>query len=122
MMSSGTVARSARQILARAVDAGVGDLLEEDVRLAVDDAVALLDGGAPDGLREMALAGAGRSEEERVLVLGDEARGRELVDEARFIFLLKSKSKLSRVRSASRKAACLRRRSKSRSVAARARR
>ena len=32
-------------------------------------------------LREVALAGAGRSEEERVLVLADEARGGELEDE-----------------------------------------
>ena len=34
-----------------------------------------------DRLREVALAGAGRAEEERVLVLRDEARGGELEDE-----------------------------------------
>ena len=74
MMSSGTVASSARYVLARAVERGVGELLDERVRLAVDDAVALLDGGAADGLGEVALAGAGRAEEERVLALADEAR------------------------------------------------
>ena len=48
-------------------------LLEQRVRLAVEDAVALLDRGAADGLGEVALAGAGRAEEERVFALRDEA-------------------------------------------------
>ena len=74
MMSSGTVVSSATTVLARAVERGVGDLLEERVRLAVEDAVALLDGGAADRLGEVALAGAGRAEEEHVLALRDEAR------------------------------------------------
>ena len=81
MMSSGTVAEIGEEVLARAVERGVGDLLEERVGLAVDDAVALLDRGAADGLGEVALAGAGRAEEERVLALRDEARGGELVDQ-----------------------------------------
>ena len=70
-------------VLAGAVERGVGDLLEQGVGLAIEDAMALLDGGASDGLREMALAGAGRAEEERVFALGDEAAGGELVDRAR---------------------------------------
>ena len=61
-------------LLAGAVERGVGDLLEQRVRLAVEDAVALLDRGAADGLGEMALAGAGWAEKERVLALRDEAR------------------------------------------------
>ena len=44
--------------------------------------MALLDDGHPEGLGEMALAGAGRAEEEAVLVLGDEAAGGEFEDEA----------------------------------------
>ena len=44
--------------------------------------MALLDDGEADRLGEVALAGAGRPEEERVLVLGDEAAGGELEDEA----------------------------------------
>jgi hypothetical protein len=51
------------------------------MRLEVDDAAALLDRGLADRLGEMALAGAGRSEEERVFMLGDEARGGEVEDE-----------------------------------------
>jgi hypothetical protein len=51
------------------------------VGFAVKDAMALLDDGHPDGLGQMALAGAGRAEEEPVLVLGDEAAGRQLEDE-----------------------------------------
>ena len=70
-------------VLAGAVERGVGELLEQHVRLAVEHAMALLDGGAADGLGEVALAGAGRAEEERVLALLDEAAGGELVDRAR---------------------------------------
>ena len=44
--------------------------------------MALLDGGVADGLGEVALAGAGRAEEERVLVVRDEVAGGELEDEA----------------------------------------
>ena len=66
---------------AGAVDAGLGEFIEEAVRLAVEDAVALLDGGVADRLGEMALAGAGRAEEERVFALRDEAAGGELEDE-----------------------------------------
>ena len=49
--------------------------------LAVEDAVALLDRGQSDRLREMTLAGAGRAEKEHVFASFDEARGRELEDE-----------------------------------------
>ena len=42
------------------VERGVGEFLEQRVGLAIDDAVALLDGRATDGLCEVALAGAGR--------------------------------------------------------------
>ena len=38
--------------------------------LAIDDAVALLDHGEAERLRQVALVGARRAEEERVLVLG----------------------------------------------------
>ena len=83
MMSSGTVARSREVVLAGAVErARRRAPRASDVGLAVEDAVALLDARAADGLGEMALAGAGRAEEERVLVLGDEAAGGELEDEA----------------------------------------
>ena len=68
-------------LLALAVEDGVGDFLEEHVRLAVEDAVALADGGAADGLGEVALAGAGRAEKQGVLVLRDKAAGGQLEDD-----------------------------------------
>lgn len=63
---------------ARAVDRCFGELLEQDVRLAV----ALLDRSVSDRLRDVTLARPGRSEEECVFVLRDEASGRELEDDA----------------------------------------
>ena len=69
-------------VLAVALHGGVDDVLEQDVRLAVDDPVPLLDGGPTDGLREVALAGARRPEEESVLAPVDEAASREVVDQA----------------------------------------
>src|SRR5438552_3424240 len=68
-------------VAARAVDAGLGELIEERVGLEVEDPTALLDGGLADCLCEMTLAGARRPEEERIFVLRDEARGGELEDE-----------------------------------------
>ena len=59
----------------------LGELLEEGVGFAVDDAVALLDRGAADGLSQVALPRAGRADEQSVLALGDEAGGGELEDE-----------------------------------------
>ena len=59
----------------------LGKLLEEGVGLAVDDAVALVDRGAADGLGEMTLACAGRADQQSVLALGDESSGGELEDE-----------------------------------------
>ena len=60
-------------VLARAGERGLGEFFEQRVRLAIDDAIALQDRGAADRLGQVALAGAGRPEEEDVLALGDEA-------------------------------------------------
>ena len=68
-------------VLAGVGERGLCELFKESVRFAVDDAVALLDGGPADGLGEVALTGSGRTEQEGVLALGDEACGGELVDE-----------------------------------------
>src|SRR5678816_581525 len=65
-MRSGTVARS-KSRSSGAVDRGFGELFEQHVSFAIDHAIALLDGGATDGLGEMTLAGPRRAEEERVL-------------------------------------------------------
>ena len=59
----------------------LGEFFEEGVGFAVDDAVALLDRGAADGLGNVALARTGRADQEGVFALGDETRGGELEDE-----------------------------------------
>ena len=80
MMSSG--GREVRERgLAGASQLGVGEVVDERVRFAVDDAMALLDDGQADGLREMTFPRAGRPEEQPVLVLSDEASRGELEDE-----------------------------------------
>ena len=56
-------------------------LLEERVRFAIEDAVALLDHRAADGLRQVALPRPWWPEKERVLALRDEAAGGQLVDQ-----------------------------------------
>src|SRR5262249_9421466 len=67
--------------LAGAAELGVGQVIEQHVGLAVEDAMALLDDGDADGLRQVTLPGPGPAEEEPVLPLRDEAAGGELEDE-----------------------------------------
>jgi hypothetical protein len=74
-------------VLACAGQGRIGQFFEQGVCLAVDHAVALLNGGAPDRLCQTAFAGARRAEKERIFPLRDEARGRELADE-RVVHLL----------------------------------
>ena len=62
--------------LASADETRLGDLLQQGVRLSVDHEIALLDSGALDGLREVALASARHDEKESVLALLDEVDGR----------------------------------------------
>src|SRR5207247_11424812 len=79
--------------LPRAIERRVSELLQQRVRLAIDDAIALQDRGTADGLREVTLARPRRSEEEHVLALGDEARRGELVDERAIHLLVEIKVK-----------------------------
>src|SRR2546430_4216037 len=65
--------------LPRAIEGGVGEFFEERVRLTVDNAIALLDHGAADGLGQMTLPRPWWAEQERVFPLRDEAAGRQLV-------------------------------------------
>ena len=50
-------------ILARAIERGVGEFLQEDVRLTIEDAVPLQDGRTAERLREMTLARTRRAEQ-----------------------------------------------------------
>ena len=77
--------------------------------------MALKNRGLPNGLGQMAFARATRPEKERVFAAVDEGSGGQITTRLRLSLALKAKSKLSRVLSGSRKAASLRRRSKSRS-------
>ena len=81
MMSRGTVVSSAKKSLRVPSSVASASSSSSDVRLAIEDAVALQDGGAADRLREMTLAGARWPEKEDVLALQDEAGGGQVVDE-----------------------------------------
>src|SRR5204862_1412818 len=81
-------------VLSRAGERGVGEFFEERVSLAVDDAIALLDRGASDGLGEMTLARTGWPQKERILPLRDEARRGELVDEGAIHLLVEIEIKI----------------------------
>jgi hypothetical protein len=48
-------------VFAGAGELRIGELVEQDVGLPVEDAMALLDHGEADRLGQVALAGAGRS-------------------------------------------------------------
>ena len=79
-------------VFAQPFEGGLGQVLDEDVRFAVDHLVALVDRGQPDGLRQVALAGAGRPVKQdvsRALTKRAVARSKTSL---RSIFLLKSKS------------------------------
>jgi hypothetical protein len=54
-------------VLACARERGLGEFLEQRMGLAIHDAVTLQNGRATDGLCEVALGGAGRTEKEDVL-------------------------------------------------------
>ena len=49
------------RVLAPAGELRLGEILEQDMGLAIEHAVALLDGGEADRLSEVALPGAGRN-------------------------------------------------------------
>ena len=68
-------------VLAGLGERGLGEFFEEDVRFAVEDAIALLDGGASDRLGKVTLAGTPLADQQDVLALGDEACGGELKDQ-----------------------------------------
>lgn len=55
-------------LLAFAVSHRIGEIIEQHMGFAVEDAIALQNGGLADGLCQMALARAARSEEKSVCV------------------------------------------------------
>ena len=81
-----------RQVwLPRARQLGIREFLEQHVGFAVEHAMALLDHGEADRLCQVALARAGRPVKQAVFVLGHEAAGGELEDEAAGYLLVEVK-------------------------------
>jgi hypothetical protein len=76
-------------LLAGASDGGVSKLLKKDMRLAVKDPVALLDGGSADGLCEVTFACSRRSQEKSVFVFDHEVASGEVVYQAPIHLLVK---------------------------------
>src|SRR5579859_1992064 len=58
---------------------------------AVEDAIALLDRGLSDGLRQVAFAGAAGTEKQRVFPLSDEGAGSQVEDQAAIHLRVKTK-------------------------------
>ena len=79
-------------VLAGVGERRLGEFFEEGVRFAVEDAVALLDRGAPDRLGKMTLARTGLADQEDVLALCDEACGGELEDECAVDLLVEGRT------------------------------
>ena len=77
-------------LFAGAVERGFGEIIEQGVGLAIEYAVSLLDGGLADGLRQMTLAGAGRTEKQGVFVARDEGAGGEIEDQTAIHLLVES--------------------------------
>src|SRR3989442_15379109 len=67
--------------LACAVERGVREFFHQRVRLAIENAVALLDDGTADGLSQVAFPRPWWPKKERVFPLRDETAGGELVDQ-----------------------------------------
>src|SRR5271157_3192448 len=65
-----------------AVERGLGQLIEQAVRLAVEHAVTLLDSGVSDSLSQVALASTGGTEKQCVFAAPDKAGSSQVEDQA----------------------------------------
>ncbi|HEX3748369.1 MAG TPA: hypothetical protein VHW09_30780, partial [Bryobacteraceae bacterium] len=57
---------------------GLGELLQQHVRLPVDHAIVLLDGGLADGLSQVTFSRPAWTEEKRIFALANEGTGGEI--------------------------------------------
>ena len=69
-------------MLAGVIDGSFGQLFQQMMSLAVEDTVALLDGGLADGLGQVTFAGARWTENEGILVASDEGAGGQIENQA----------------------------------------
>jgi len=75
-----------------AIQLRLGKFLQQVMGLAVEDSMALLlDGRPSDGLSDVTLSRAWRSEKEGILLFVDEFRGSELMDELAIHFFVEVK-------------------------------
>ena len=72
MISRGTVPRNSMHSLCVPSSVASEKFIKQRVRLAVEHAITLLNGGLADGLGQMAFAAAGRTEKQCVFVAGNE--------------------------------------------------
>ena len=68
-------------LLPRAVERGVGELFEQQMRFAIVHAMALLDRRLAERLRQVTLAATGRTNQQNIFALRDETSGCELEEE-----------------------------------------
>ena len=76
------MATDSMNCFARAVGDGLGQFIQQDVRFAIQHAVALLDGGLADGLGQVTLARAAGTEKQRIFPLADEGARGQVEDQA----------------------------------------
>ena len=69
-------------LFACAVDRSFSQVIKQGVGLAVEHAIALLDGRLADGLGQVAFAGAGRSKKQSIFMAGNEGAGSQIEDQA----------------------------------------
>src|SRR5262249_23138118 len=81
-------------VFACAVDGRIGEFIEQHMGLAVKDAIALLNDGLGDGLRQMTLARARGTEEKSVLMLDDEVACGQVKDQAAIHLFVKVEIKI----------------------------
>jgi len=81
MISNGTVVKQFHVLLALAIECGVGQFFQQRVGFAIQHTITLLDDCVSDGLRDVALAAARRSEEQCVLATSDPTCGSQIEDQ-----------------------------------------
>src|ERR1700687_2898057 len=77
-------------LFARAVDNGFGQFFEQQMRFAIQHAVALLNGGVTDGLGEMTFPGTTWAQKQGIFAARDEGAGSEIKHQTAIHLRIKS--------------------------------
>src|SRR5260221_9972949 len=81
MMSSGTVATDSMNCLRLPSDS-FGEVLQQDMRLPIDDAIVLLDGSLADGLSQVTFPRSAWTQEKCIFPFADEGTGGQVKHQA----------------------------------------